>query len=113
MNDRTHPAARVDTDDIGCNNSANPTFQSIFEARLSRRAVLKGGAGLAAASFFGFGLNACDSDSDDDTPASTAPPAPGFNAVAKSVADALTVPPGYTATVFFALGDPIDDSVGA
>jgi secreted PhoX family phosphatase len=31
-----------------------------------------------------------------------------FNAVAKSLADAVTVPAGYTAAVLYAVGDPLD-----
>jgi hypothetical protein len=113
MNDMTHPALRVDPDDIGHNESNNPSFDSILTARLSRRSVLKGGIGLAASSFFGLGLTACGSDNNNDTGTTTTPLALSFNPVAKSVADALAVPTDYTATVLLALGDPIDNSAGA
>ncbi len=107
----------ADPDDVGHNTSANPSFESILQVRLSRRRVLGGSVGLAAASFIGIGLPACSSSSSNDAP-SPAPvppagPALSFNAVAKSVADALTVPVGYTATVLYRLGDPLDASAGS
>jgi hypothetical protein len=113
MNDMTHCAVGIDPDDIGHNESNNPSFDGILRARLSRRAMLKGGIGLAASSFFGFGLAACGSDENDDPGATTPPLALSFSAVAKSVADALAVPTGYTASTLFALGDPLDASAGA
>ncbi|QTR48688.1 PhoX family protein [Candidatus Thiothrix anitrata] len=101
----------VDSEDIGHNTSNNPTFEQILEARISRRGLLKGSFALMATSMFGMGLTAC---SDGDSPSTTPPATPGltlsFNAVAKSVADALTVPTGYTATVLLATGDPINTS---
>ena len=57
-------AGAIDPDDIGHNESANPSFESILHARLSRRNLLKGGAGLAATSFIGAGLTACGSSGD-------------------------------------------------
>jgi len=114
-----------DPDDIGCNNSANTEFDTVLRGFLSRRNLLKGGAGTAAALLLGGGLAAC---SDDDGTVGGAGGNGGgtggggtpvralqlnFNPVAKSVADALTVPTGYKATVLYALGDPIDATVAA
>ncbi|QJR14036.1 PhoX family protein [Usitatibacter palustris] len=97
----SQPAAHRHDDDVFCNESDNPTFDSILGARLSRRGLLRGSAGLFAGSVLGPVLAAC---SDDDDPVA------GFkwNAVAKSTADALTVPAGYSARVLYRLGDPID-----
>ena len=109
-------AGAIDPDDIGHNESANPSFESILHARLSRRNLLKGGAGLAATSFIGAGLAACGSSGDSGASPAVAPvatPTLSFSAVAKSVADALAVPAGYTATTLFRLGDPIDAGAGA
>ena len=100
------PACFIDSDDIGHNTSPGPDFNSVLAARVSRRAVLKGGLGVAVTSAFGGALSACGA-----FPGGIG--ALSFSAVAKSVADAVTVPPGYTATVLYALGDPIDNSVGA
>lgn len=101
-------------DDVVTNISSNPDMNSI----IARRMVLKGGAGLAAVSLFG-ALSGCSSDAN---PLSLAPTvgtggatsatasrvtALGFNAVAKSVSDALVLPNGYYATVLLRLGDPI------
>jgi secreted PhoX family phosphatase len=115
MNDMRHPAGCVDPDDIGHNDGGNPTFQSILETSLSRRTLLKSGVGLAASSFFGLGLTGCGSNSSSDgTAAGTAAAhSLSFTAVAKSVADALSVPSGYTATPLYRLGDPIDAATAA
>jgi secreted PhoX family phosphatase len=107
--DTSHVPARViDPDDAGHNHSSGPDFNSVLAARVSRRAVLKGGLGIAVTSMFGAGLAACGLK---ELPAG--PDALTFSAVAKSVADAVSVPAGYTATVLYALGDPVDNSVGA
>ena len=111
MNDLAKGMTNIDPDDVGHNTSDNPTFESILNARLSRRTLLKGGFGLAASSFFGFSLSGCGSS--DSSEAAPTPPALSFNAVAKSVADAVSIPAGYTATALFALGDPIDAGVSA
>ena len=104
MNDRAHPSlVSVDPDDIGHNNSSNPTFESILGVRLSRRALLKGSAGLASSVMLGSALAACGGDGDDNNDLELS-----FAAVAKSLADTLTVPAGYTATAMFRLGDPIN-----
>lgn len=110
----------VDRDDIDTNVSSNEHFSTVLEARLSRRNLLRGGAATAASALLGaIGLSGCGG-SDNDTvtspgnpatpPAGTTPPAEkllGFTAVSKSLADAVVVPAGYTATVLYALGDPL------
>jgi uncharacterized protein len=98
-------------DDEELNTSANEAFDSVLTRFLSRRNILKGGAASATALMLGGALTACGGG-DDETIAPPPPPAPtpvlqlNFSAVAKSVADALTVPTGYTATVLYAFGDP-------
>jgi uncharacterized protein len=106
-------------DDEDSNHSPNPTFDAIVQARLSRRSMLRGGVGsLATALLGGVGLSACGG-SDDDDPVAPAPvPAPtetllGFAAVAKSTADEVAVPIGYTAAAVFAVGDPLAAGVAA
>jgi uncharacterized protein len=106
-------------DDADLNPSANPTFQAVLDSRLSRRSLLRGGVGSAAAAVLGsWGVAACGGG--DDAPAAAPAPAPStvldrvaFPAVAKSTADALVVPAGYTATVLYALGDPLDGATPA
>ena len=92
-------------DDADTNPSANPSFDSVLRARMSRRALLKGSMGLAAGTFFGGSLMACGDDTFDP------PPLPqlklDFTPVGKSLADTVVVPSGYTASVLFRLGDPI------
>ena len=104
-------------DDEDHNSSSNPSFESVLQARLQRRSLLRGGIGSAAAAVFGsLSLAACSSD--DDAPAPAPAPAPqerllAFGAVAKSLADSVTVPAGYTARVLYALGDPLTASTPA
>jgi secreted PhoX family phosphatase len=104
----------VNFNDEDSNTSANPTFDSVLTARLSRRSILRGSIGsIATAAFSVAGasaLSACGSSDDDSTPAPT--PAPtekllSFAAVAKSLEDKVTVPAGYTASIIYALGDPL------
>jgi secreted PhoX family phosphatase len=113
MNDLTKVDTNIDADDIGHNASDNPTFESILNARISRRTLLKGGFGLAAGSFFGVGLTACGSDSSNSSSSTPAAATLSFTAVDKNLLDQITVPAGYTATALFALGDPIDGSASA
>lgn len=103
------------------NTSSNPGMDSVLAARLSRRGLLRGGMGGAASMMLGgfgaIGLTACGGG-DDPAPTPTPPGAPaetllGFTAVAKSLADAFTVPPGYTASVLIAVGDPLFAGVSA
>ncbi len=94
-------SALFDSED--CNRSGNPDFQTVLDARLSRRSLLRGGVGTAATAVLGsLGLSACGGD--DDGPVVDRL---GFTPVAKSTADVLTVPAGYTARVIYALGDPL------
>jgi len=114
----------VDHDDIDTNVSSNEHFSTVLEARLSRRSLLRGGAATAASALLGaIGLSGCGG-SDNDTvtaptpPVSTTPPPPaekllGFTAVSKSLADSVVVPAGYTASVLYALGDPLTANAAA
>ncbi|WP_110959637.1 PhoX family phosphatase [Acidovorax sp. ST3] len=104
--------AAVDFNDENSNTSSNPTFDSVLAARLSRRGLLRGGVGTVGTALLGgFSVAACGGSDD----AATAPEEKllGFNAVAKSLADAVIVPAGYTASVLYALGDPLSAATGA
>lgn len=107
---KTERLALAIHDEENSNTSGNPSLMDIVDARLSRRDVLKAGAGTAAAAVFG-ALAGCGGGG-DDTPAA-APISLGFDAVAKSTADAVAVPAGYTATVLYALGDPLSAATPA
>jgi uncharacterized protein len=98
----------VDPDEIDHNHSANETFQTVLQARLARRSILRGAIGSAAAAVFGgITLSACGSDDDNEETPLKPLEKLGFTAVAKSLADAVVVPAGYTASVLYALGDPL------
>jgi uncharacterized protein len=91
------------------NTSPNPSFNDVLDARLSRRNVLRVSMGTAGAAVLGsFSLAACGG-SDSETPATASGElALSFPAVSKSLADVVTVPAGYTASVLYALGDPLN-----
>ena len=113
MNHRVDaPEQAIDFNNENSNTSANPTFDAVLGARLSRRGLLRGGVGtVGTAVLSGFGVTACGG-SDDPV---TAEPVKllGFSAVGKSLADTVVVPAGYTASVLFALGDPMAAGVAA
>lgn len=100
---------RIDFNDENSNTSANPSFDSVLQARLSRRGLLRGSVGtVGTAVLGGLGLSACGGgDSAAALPAASTATLLGFGAVAKSLADVVTVPAGYTASVLYALGDPL------
>ncbi len=121
-------------DDEVTNTSTNPHMRDVIDARLaapSRRRWMKGGVGIAAIPFIGGTsafLASCSSGDDAPAAAQAVSPAPApvaatpvatrpatlsFNAVAKNLADAVTVPPGYTATTLFRLGDPMSAATAA
>ena len=104
--------ATVDFNDENSNTSSNPTFDSVLAARLSRRGLLRGGVGTVGTALLGgFSVAACGgSDDVVQTPGETLL---GFSAVAKSLSDAVIVPAGYTASVLYALGDPLSASSAA
>ena len=106
MNQRLDaPAAAIDFNDEDSNTSPNPTFGAVLNARLSRRGLLRGGVGtVGTAMLAGFGVSACGGGDDPVVPAEKLL---GFSAVPKSLADSVSVPAGYTASVLFALGDPM------
>ena len=83
----------------------------MLAARLSRRSILRGSVGSAATALLGgLSLSACGGGSDDAAPpVALEPPLQklGFTSVAKNLLDVVTVPAGYTASVIYALGDPL------
>lgn len=97
------------------NKSDNPDFNQVLEAHLSRRNILKGGLGLGAMAGFGaFGLSACGSDS-NSTPASQQLESIqlGFNSIAGSKSDAVSVAEGYSAQVLAPWGQPLNTNGSA
>jgi secreted PhoX family phosphatase len=103
------------TDDADLNPSANPSFNEVLDARLSRRGVLMGGVGAATSLLLG----GCGSLVPAGVQHALPRPAPkpitalGFAPVAKSLADVVSVPVGYTASIIYALGDPLDGATPA
>ncbi|HBR95884.1 MAG TPA: dTDP-glucose 4,6-dehydratase, partial [Gammaproteobacteria bacterium] len=88
------------------NRSDNEPFDSILHKAVSRRSVLKSGAGFAALSLLsGFGLQGCSDDDNDD---GEALPTLGFDSIAGAKLDAVVVPPGYVAQVLAPWGTPLN-----
>lgn len=93
-------------DDMVSNSSNNETFEEVIAARVSRRSFLGGGLAVAAASSLG-GVSALMSA----VPAAAQPGGSllGFQGIPVSSADTVVVPPGYTARVLIAWGDPVSN----
>ena len=97
------------------NTSANTDFESVLNLRLSRRNMLRGGVGAAGSVLLGgaglAGLAGCASVGESSMAAGSALGKPlsslGFSAVAKSLADVVSVPAGYKVDVIYAVGDPL------
>lgn len=107
MNASTRPERlALAHDPENCNTSGNESLLDIVEARLTRRNLLRATVGTAGAAVLGT-VSACGGGDGED-PGTGSPLSLGFNPVAKSIADAVAVPAGYTATVIYALGDPLD-----
>ena len=113
-NDTTHTDIRlVDPDDLENNHSGNPSMHDVMGVRMHRRHVLKGGVGAISMATLGtLGLAACGTTAGTNSSSSLSDPTLGFSAVNKSVADKVTVPDGYTATVIYAVGDSISAALG-
>jgi len=93
-------------DDRISNDSTNETIHDVIARRLSRRNFLRGGIATAGATMFGVDalLRAVPADA-QDKPGRLL----GFQSVPVSYSDTLVVPPGYTASVLIAWGDPVSN----
>ena len=107
-----------DFNDENSNTSANNAFAAVMRTRLSRRTVLSSSL-AGAAMCLGSSIQAQSKAAAQAMPTPTASSAAavanrlGFAPVAKSLADAVHVPKGYSAQVLYALGDPLAADVGA
>ena len=103
--------------DENSNTTDNPKFDSVLQTRLSRRGLLMGSMASAGTAVLGTAaLTACGGSNDPAVvtpPPAAAAPLLAFGAVAKNLLDTVTVPVGYTASVLYALGDPISASAAA
>jgi secreted PhoX family phosphatase len=95
--------------DTICNTSSNKPFQEVVDARVTRRGFLGGGIAAAATATVG-GVGALL----DVVPVSAKShkhrdPLLGFQGIPVSSEDAVVVPPGYTAAVLIAWGDPVSN----
>jgi secreted PhoX family phosphatase len=109
-------AALHGSDEENCNTSGNRSLLDVLDERLSRRHMLRVGLGSAGAAV----LSACGGGEAAavEEPVAAAAAAPraasarplrlSFQAVPRNTADRVTVPAGYTATVLYAMGDPLD-----
>jgi uncharacterized protein len=98
-------------DDDVCNMSSNETFREVLERRLTRRSVVGGGLAVAAtgiaAGSAGGGVATLLTVRPADAQARKTRSLLGFTGIAPSTADQVVVPPGYTAKVLIAWGEPI------
>ncbi len=103
-------------DNSELNPTDNTSIGAVVEDRmqdLSRRGLLNGAAATAALMFMGASLpKQAAAQSLSEVP-EMRPAKLGFKAVAKNLADILTVPEGYTARPLFRLGDPMAANIPA
>lgn len=94
------------------NTSNNEHFEQVLaRAQLSRRSIIRGGVGLAAAAALpGVALAAAPVAKAAGKKASAKL---GFPAVGKSIADGVMLPPGYTYSVLHATGDRLVSGIPA
>lgn len=97
------------TDDNNC--SSNSTFESVLTTRLSRRNVLGGATTAAALAVIGVGTAGAANAHGTTYGYPQRKLRLNFNPVAKSLEDAVILPPGYSHDVLFALGDPISRKI--
>ncbi|AGW88729.1 MULTISPECIES: PhoX family protein [Cupriavidus] len=117
LTDEARAAGRAAKPDV---DVPGQMLEDIVAANPARRRVLRGGLGLSLVSAFGSGLLAACGGGDDPAPAPAPAPGPAptgpvtpsyevtFEPVAKSTADAVVVPNGYSIDVLFSAGDPVE-----
>ena len=97
-------------DEPMCNTSGNPTFHDVAQAHLSRRSLFAGVGAFALAAAFSSSTRAEGAGASDVKGASKLL---GFEPVAPSAADSVSVPKGYRTQVFAAWGESISGSGAA
>ena len=95
----------MDDDDVS-NSSGNETFEEVVAARLSRRGFVSGSLATAAVASMS-GISSLLTAVPASAKGRGAQPLLGFAAIPVSSEDAVVVPPGYTADVLIAWGDPV------
>jgi secreted PhoX family phosphatase len=94
----------------GDDTSALRDFESVLNARLSRRSLLKGGLATAAASYLGGSLGLSGSG---DVQAAVRQLTLNFQAVPKNRFDKITLAEGYQWQMLLATGDPLKTGIPA
>lgn len=95
------------------NPSQNPVFSDILDKAVSRRTVLKGGAGLTAAAMFGSLPLLGNTAFANATTNLARPTSLKFKAVPHYTGNEMMVAEGYTAKAFLHLGEPLIDGIEA
>ena len=91
-------------DEIESNASENEHFSEVLAVNLKRRQLLQGGFGLAATALLA-GTAGCARVMGRPEAA----PVLGFQAMPAAALDRVLVPPGYSAQILYAWGDPVSD----
>lgn len=108
------PAGNVSPQDGDCNSCVDTHFDAILAVRLNRRDFVRRSVGTGAMALFGgLTLGTLAACSDEVVAPTLAAPTKllGFKPVAKSLADTVSVPEGYSYSILCALGDPLAPGV--
>jgi secreted PhoX family phosphatase len=97
-----------DDDDMISNGSGNETFEAVVAARFSRRGFVSGGLATAAVATLG-GVSSLLRAVPVTAKGRRTKHLLGFPGIPVSTADEVVVPPGYTARVLIAWGDPVSN----
>ena len=94
-------------DNLAVDESSPNFYQNVMHAQMTRREVMAGVTAATAVAAGGSLLTACGGAGDLEAPA------PAVASIAKSTADRVVIPAGYTATALYSLGDPVKAGIPA
>ena len=115
MSDKLMPTPTAHRDTAAPRPVTREQMKAWIDQLISRRSVLTGATTLSLAALAGTMLGGCG-DGDGAAPDGTAQPAmPSFNfaVVPLNMDDKVTLPPGHSARVLYAYGDPLTSDLGA
>ncbi|MDO9452116.1 MAG: PhoX family phosphatase [Stagnimonas sp.] len=94
-------------DNLSVDETSRNFYQNVMQTQMTRREVMAGVTAATAVAAGGSLLASCTGDGLMEAPT------PAVTSIAKSLADRVVIPAGYTATVLYSLGDPVKAGIPA